>query len=135
MRYIELPRKEKRRLGTAFGVSVVTVWSALTYRTDSLLANRIREAARKAGGTEMCRLSVPAGFVPDCETEYLRDGGRVTGMLQTFGNAVTVALDSVSGSAELRFGGTAVKTYRDVTLERWPEILFEAQHMDAPSDT
>ena len=129
MRYIELPNKEKRRLGMIFNVSAVTVWSALTYKTNSPLANRIRAAARKAGGTEMRRLSIPADFGPDCEIEYMREDGHLTGILQTFDNAVTVVLDCKSGCAELCLGGTTLKTYQEITVSQWPEILFEAQHM------
>ncbi len=127
MKYIELPAREKRRLVGAFGVSAVTVWSALRYRTDSPLADRIREAAREAGGTEMYRLAVPAGFVPDCATEYLREDGRLTGIVQTFGNGVSVVLDCTTDSAQLRQDGAPIKTYCGVTLEYWPAILCEAQ--------
>ena len=40
MKYIELPTAKKARIRRALGVSRVTLWSALTFQTQSALAER-----------------------------------------------------------------------------------------------
>lgn len=129
MKFIELPNAEKRRLSRLFRVSNVTVWAALTYQTHSPLAERIREEARRAGGVEKRKVAMCADFLPDCTTEYLRQEGRLTGIVQRFANGVTVSFDCISGCALLCGTGPRTKRYDGVTLEQWPTILFEAQHM------
>ena len=51
MKRINLPKSKKAKLRQVFGVSNVTVWSALNYVTDSNLAKKIRNAALVEGGT------------------------------------------------------------------------------------
>jgi DeoR/GlpR family transcriptional regulator of sugar metabolism len=43
---------DKKRLAKTFGVSEVTIRSALAYRTKSELSERIRKAALQLGGKE-----------------------------------------------------------------------------------
>lgn len=47
---IILPYGERKRLAKEFNTSTVTVYSALTYKTDSPLAKMIRKAALERGG-------------------------------------------------------------------------------------
>jgi hypothetical protein len=49
-KYIVLPIKEKRRLATDFGVSLVAVYDALKFKTRSSRSNAIRAAAMQRGG-------------------------------------------------------------------------------------
>lgn len=129
MKFIELPNEQKRRLGRMFRVSSVTVWAALTYQTHSPLADRIREEARRAGGVEKRRLSVPADFLPNCETEYRRDGDRIVELVQSFASGVRVTFDCDDASAELQRNGRCVRRYEAVTTDRWAAILWEAQQL------
>ncbi|MDR0983270.1 MAG: hypothetical protein LBM07_08560 [Culturomica sp.] len=48
---ILLPNGERIKLAKEFGVSNVTVWKALTGRSNSLLSRNIRKAAIERGGT------------------------------------------------------------------------------------
>ncbi len=50
MKQIMLPIGEGKKLGKLFGVSYVTVWSALRYKTKSPLAEKIRQTALAKGG-------------------------------------------------------------------------------------
>lgn len=50
MKQIMLPSAERKVLMTLFGVSYVTVWSALSYKTKSPLAEKIRRTALARGG-------------------------------------------------------------------------------------
>ena len=47
---IFIPARVKKEIAEAFETSIVTVWSALTFKTNSHLANAIREAALDRGG-------------------------------------------------------------------------------------
>ena len=50
MKYIELSTSKKARICRALGVSRVTLWSALTFQTQSQLAEKIRRMAVQNGG-------------------------------------------------------------------------------------
>ena len=53
MKYIELSTSKKARICRALGVSRVTLWSALTFQTQSTLADKIRRMDVQNGGREM----------------------------------------------------------------------------------
>ena len=67
MKYIELSTSKKARICRALGVSRVTLWSALTFQTQSTLAEKIRRMAVQNGGRVMIKLDVTEGFMPNCE--------------------------------------------------------------------
>ena len=67
MKYIELSTSKKARICRALGVSRVTLWSALTFQTQSQLAEKIRRMAVQNGGRVMIKLDVTEGFMPNCE--------------------------------------------------------------------
>lgn len=50
MKQILLPMGAGKKLARDFGVSYVTVWSALRFKTKSDRAEKIRQAALKQGG-------------------------------------------------------------------------------------
>ena len=64
MKYIELSTSKKARICRALGVSRVTLWSALTFQTQSQLAEKIRRMAVQNGGRVMIKLDVTEGFMP-----------------------------------------------------------------------
>lgn len=130
MKRINLPKSKKAKLRQVFGVSNVTVWSALNYVTDSNLAKKIRNAALVEGGTVEHRVVVPEGFMPNCETYYESDAdGRVRRIVQTFLNGVRVELDNDMCTAALFRGERLIKTYENVVLQEWGNIVFEAQNL------
>ena len=67
MKYIELPTAKKARIRRALGVSRVTLWSALTFQTQSALAEKIRRMALQDGGRVISEVDVTNGFMPNCE--------------------------------------------------------------------
>ncbi len=128
MKQINLPKAKKAKLRRDFGVSKVTVWSALNYVTDSDLAKKIRNAALAYGGKVECSISVPEGFMPNCETAYERgDDGHVRRILQTFSNGVRVEFNNDECTAMILRNETPVKSYEQVAIQDWGNIVFEAQ--------
>lgn len=130
MKRINLPKSKKAKLRRVFGVSNVTVWSALNYMTDSKLAKKIRDAALADGGTVEHSVVVPEGFLPNCETVFAHDAdGRVRRIIQTFTNGVRVEFDNDACTAMILQGEKSVKTYENVVIRDWGNIVFEAQSL------
>lgn len=130
MKQINLPKAKKARLRRDFGVSKVTVWSALNYVTDSDLAKKIRNAALAYGGIVECSISVPEGFMPNCETSYEHaENGRVRRILQTFSNGVRVEFDNDKCTAMILRDEKPIKSYEKVVIRDWGNIVFEAQSL------
>ena len=130
MKRIILSRGKQSYLCRIFGTSRVTVWSALNYVTNSELAEKIRRAALAEGGIVECHISVPEGFMPNCQTDYVHgDDGRVQRVLQTFSNDVRVEFDNDRCTAIILRGDKPVKTYEAVAIRDWGNIVFEAQSL------
>lgn len=129
MRRITLPKNKRARLCRTFGTSGVTVWSALNYVTNSPLAEKIRRAALAEGGVIENQITVPEGFMPNCETNFVHGNGGVRRIIQTFSNGVRVEFDNDTCTAEISRGGRPVKTYSDVKVRDWGNIVFEAQSL------
>ena len=88
MKYIELPVGKKARISRALSISRVTLWSALTFQTQSALAERIRRMALQDGGRMMSEVDVTSGFMPNCETDFVHGDGGVRRIIQTFSTGV-----------------------------------------------
>lgn len=130
MKRINLPKSKKAKLRRVFGVSNVTVWSALNYMTDSKLAKKIRDAALADGGIVEHSVVVPEGFMPNCQTDYVHgDDGRVQRIIQTFSNDVRVEFDNDRCTAVILRGEEPVRTYEQVVIRNWGNIVFEAQSL------
>lgn len=130
MKYIELPAGKKARIRRALGVSRVTLWSALTFQTQSALAEKIRRMAMQDGGRVMNEVDVTDGFMPNCETAYERDdNGQVRRIVQTFSNGVRVEFDNDTCTADISRNGCSVKMFSDVRMRDWINIVFEAQSL------
>lgn len=130
MRYIEIDRRSRNALREEFGATKMGTWRALHYQSDSDRAVRMRERAiKRYGGEIKVRLTVPEGFVPNCQTQFIRDfEGKVSAVLQTFANDVTVYMDVTDSTATVSRGmDDVVAEYKGVTMKRWSEILWEAQ--------
>ena len=122
MKYIELSTSKKARICRALGVSRVTLWSALTFQTQSQLAEKI-------GGRVMIKLDVTEGFMPNCEIDFVHDIGGVQRIIQTFSNGVRVEFDNATCTASISRDNRAVKTFSDVKVRDWGNIVFEAQSL------
>ncbi len=130
MKYIELPTRKKARIRRVLGVSRVTLWSALTFQTQSALAEKIRRMALQDGGRVMSELDVTDGFMPNCQTDYVHgDDGRVQRIIQTFSNDVRVEFDNDCCTAVILHGEEPVRTYERVVIRDWGDIVFEAQNL------
>ena len=135
MKRITLSKNKRARLCRTFGTSGVTVWSALNYVTNSPLAEKIRRAALAEGGVIENQITVPDGFMPNCETNFVHgEDGRVRRIIQTFSNGVRVEFDNDTCTAEISRNERLVKTYSDVKVRDWGNIVFEAKsHTDSLS--
>lgn len=129
MKRITLSKNKRARLCRTFGTSGVTVWSALNYVTNSPLAEKIRRAALAEGGVIENQITVPEGFMPNCETNFVHGNGGVRRIIQTFSNGVRVEFDNDTCTAEISRGERLVKTYSDVKVRDWGNIVFEAQSL------
>lgn len=134
MKYIELPAGKKARICRALGVSRVTLWSALTFQTRSALAEKIRGMALQSGGRVIREVDVTSGFVPNCGTDFEHDAHGVRRIVHTFPNGIRVAFDNDACTAEISRGGCPVKTFADVRLREWGNIVFEAQSLSDSMD-
>ena len=101
MKYIELSTAKKARIRRALGVSRVTLWSALTFQTQSALAEKIRRMALQDGGRVMSEVDVTNGFMPNCETDFEHDASGVRRIIQTFSNGVRVEFDNATSTADI----------------------------------
>ena len=129
MQSIDLSAKKKAQLRREFDVSRVTVWSALTYQTNSALAERIRRRALLLGG-RLLDVVEKECFVPNCEIEFIRgDDGRLQRIAQTFSNKVRVEFDNDDCSAVIFCDEEPVNTFEDVRMCDWCDIISEAQNL------
>lgn len=129
MKRINLPKNKRARLCRTFGTSGVTVWSALNYVTNSPLAEKIRRAALAEGGVIENRITVPEGFMPNCETDFVHGDGGVRRIIQTFSNGVRVEFDNEANTASISRADKLVKTFNEVRMQDWGNIVFEAQSL------
>lgn len=130
MKYIDLPKEKKALLRRTFDTTGVTVWSALNFVTNSDLAKRIRAAAMASGGVVKNTIVTPDGFMPNCQTDYVHgDDGQVQRIIQTFSNDVRVEFDNDRCTAVILHGKEPVRTYEQVVVRDWGNIVFEAQNL------
>lgn len=130
MKYIDLSKEKKALLRRMFDTTGVTVWSALNFVTNSELARRIRSAAMANGGVVKNTITTPDGFMPNCQTECVRgEDGTVQRVVQTFSNGVRVEFDNDRCSAVILHEKEPIKTFNDVIIRDWGNIVFEAQNL------
>lgn len=130
MRYIELPKSRKSELRRKFGVSGMTVWSALAFKWNSDLAKAIRKEALSLGGVET-NLIRTRGFVPNCEIAYERNAaGTVTRIVQTWKNGVRLAIDTTSNSGAITVNGERFcDDFQNMTITDWGDAVLVAQSL------
>lgn len=130
MKRIELSQEQKAHLQRIFKVSKVTIWSALTFQTDSHLARRIRTVAlREMKGRMVDSIDVTDDFIPNCETDFVHGNGGVRRIIHTFSNGVRVEFDNDMCTADISRNGRSVKTFSEVKIRDWGNIVFEAQSL------
>lgn len=126
-KYIYLPVEQKHKLARLFGVSHVTVWSALNYATDSDRARKIRKAARRLGGVEMCGRN---GFHPNCEERCeRRTDGSIRRIVQTYAHGVEAVLDYDYQEGRVYQDGVLRRASPQPDLRDWHRLVSEAHAM------
>jgi len=88
-----------------FGCTGVMVWKALTYKSDTELARKIRKQALDRGGKVVCTL-------PECET--IHDSGCI--MRQTFANGAVLEVDKSDGSGTVWHDGRKKVHLKNMTV-------------------
>ena len=130
MKYIVLSTEKKKELQKEYGVSHVTVWSALNYITKSDLSEKIRTAALDKGGVVVAKVVVPSNFVPNCECQFIHKDNTVDQTIQTFSNGFQLKIYWREGKAELIHDSKILKSYEVEKFKEWGSLLFETQQMN-----
>ena len=126
--YINVSDEAKRELALIFDVTPQMVWQALNYKSDSNLAQKIRNVAiRQKGGRVMREYDVTEGWQPNCQTEFEHDENGVKKVISTFSNSVKVVFDCLENSAVITMNGETIRKYWYVNA--WESVLFDAEQL------
>lgn len=122
---IYVSRENASKLAKVFNTSRQTVWSALNFKTESVLARRIRYTALK-------EFDGVASWKPTEFDTYFDEAGRM--MVQTFGNGVKIVVSLETSTAMLgveRNGETqGIRTeVKNCTVEQLMRLQGEAVKM------
>lgn len=132
MRRIFLSMAKKREIialkwnvkGERRKVSLVTLQSALGFRTKTALADALRAAAMQRGGVLYDDNKAPVGYRPACTTHYNANTGMFT---CDFGNGYLLAFDGNTDTAELTTPDS-YETFNNVsTISQILKIQHQAQ--------
>ena len=113
---IDVTVKTRDELAKAFRTTIVTVWSALNYKTSSPLSQRIRQLALQKGGQWLM-------LAPVMETIHDADGW----MRQYFSPHVMIEADKTTGDAALLLDGEAVHRVKNISLVGLAELQIQAR--------
>lgn len=123
-RYIDATDEAVERLAKAYGCTTKNVYLALTYRSNTEKARRIRYTAVKEYG------AIPMCHYPECETlhDTTEDGRQV--MRQHFNNGVTLRIDKRTGETWIinRRGETVVHK-QCISIPQLSEVQVIAENM------
>ena len=117
-KYIHVTKEVREHMMKIFGVSSVMVWKALTFESESILANKIRKAAFENFGILMNELPVVETFHD--HDNYMR---------QYFPNGVLLEVNKSNGDVDVIFKGSSIKHYENVFvkdlkgIQNWAEAL------------
>ncbi|MCF0190829.1 MAG: hypothetical protein HUJ96_06155 [Marinilabiliaceae bacterium] len=104
-KFVTVSKEKREWLVKAFQVSGVMVWKALTFESNSPLAQRIRKAAMNHGGILMV-------CAPEFSTMHDSDGY----MRQYFPNGVMVEFHKKNNTAAVMHKGRVIKIYDHVLV-------------------
>lgn len=122
--YIDVTKETREKLVKAFNCTPQMVMKALTYRSDSELARKIRYTAVHEYGGEAWR------HCPECETWYevTEDGHQL--MQQRYDNGAELTVDKQTGDAVLRdHRGNIVMAWARITFPKLTEIQLYAESL------
>lgn len=116
---IEISSEAKKCICKDFNVSHVTLWSALTFKTNSRVAYKLRKVALERGGKELVIQDVDKF---DFETTF--DSLHET-MTQQFGPDCRIEVHIPSGSAGVYINGELKFKEKEITVGRLMNIQAE----------
>ena len=129
MKRIEMPNGLKKELREKFHTSVPTVWAALNYITNSDFAKQIRAEAIKMGGYIRSIDPDAESFIPNCETKYEKENGKLVRMVQKFSNDVKMIVHVQSSIIQLYHGKELIAKCQDARLSDWSGFAYKAQQL------
>lgn len=120
---ILLPTAVLTEMRKKFKTTTVTLWSALTFKTQSPFAKMLRAAALQRGG-QIFTGPVPERFVADCETIFDHENQKI---IQKFGGDITVEISQTERSAAICDQHGQVIVIKDMTMDKWNRLLYGLQ--------
>lgn len=108
---IVIDNEKKAKICKDFRTTNVTLWSALTFKTNSNLAKMLRKVALERGGQLVGEYG--GKFIPNCQT--IHDEANNT-MTQVFSPRVKLIADRVSGKVGVYIDEELKSTYQPETL-------------------
>lgn len=123
---IFLSMEKKKEMAKTFKVSRQTVWYALTFRTQSGVADMLRAAALQRGGV---LLNCDGEFEPNMKFDtYFNEVPRRQ-MVQVFSPRVKMVGDLENGVISIWVDGKAAKSFIDVPMSELYLVQAEAQEI------
>ena len=123
-RYIDATDEAVERLAKANGCTQKFVYMALTYRSDTEKARKIRfTAVENYGATPMCHY-------PECETLHnvTKDGRHL--MVQNFNNGVHLEIDKQTGEVVVYDRkGRVLESHQIEAFQQLTKIQVKAENM------
>ncbi|MFR9547039.1 MAG: hypothetical protein SNJ29_15900 [Rikenellaceae bacterium] len=118
VKLIVLSSKARQEVAISFEVSRQTVWAALSYKTNSKRAQRIRTAAlRRRGVIVDFRLCVIEGCIFDTYWSEVPHQ-----MIQVFHDRIQLVVDIASRRGTIEVDGVEVREFQNVSLQRIAEL-------------
>ncbi|MBP3829835.1 MAG: hypothetical protein ILA06_05980 [Bacteroidaceae bacterium] len=106
------------KLRKVFGISNVSLWKALTYNTNSALAEKIRFTALKQYG------GVSTAWTPECETTHEEVERTMT---QTWGDRVKLVTYKDTGDVVVYIDGRKDKEVKNISYHDFLELQQEVE--------
>ena len=129
MKRIEIPIGFKKTLMEKFQTSSPTVWAAFNFITKSDFAKQIRAEAIRMGGVTKSDDPDTESFIPNCETRYEKEDGKLVRMVQKFSNDVKLVVHVQSSIIQLYHKKDLVATCHDARLSDWTGFTYKAQQL------
>ncbi len=119
---IYLDKKAKHQLAKDFGVSKVTVWSALKYKYTGGRSDLIRKMALERGGRVVGDSSL---FIPQCDTFFKRSSDE---MIQVFSSRVKIVVHN-SGKVAVLIDDVVKSKYENMSITEFMNLQREVQNI------
>lgn len=130
MKYIEVTDEAKKELERIFDVTRQAIWQALTFKSNSEIARKIRHVAVTQKGGRVYRIfDITDGFIPNCKTLFERKDGEVSKVVSIFEGGVKCVYDCDADTAVLIYEGKEIRKYWNVNSGGWYRALLDAEQL------